>query len=152
MIALSPAMRRTAIGVTVGVALVATVLWKPMHVPLEVELLSLFPALAYGLTAVALVLITAVASFPSNLLSSIGRFFDDSIPRSSRQTTSAAALKQGKTEAVVIKPAPLRNSDATASAPSGPSTHANEPPKKRQRRNIAKASAPKPPAFSITPN
>jgi ABC-type branched-subunit amino acid transport system permease subunit len=57
MIALSPAMRRTAIGVTVGVALVTTVLWKPMHVPLEVELLSLFPALAYGLTAVALVLI-----------------------------------------------------------------------------------------------
>ncbi|HXI23113.1 MAG TPA: serine/threonine-protein kinase [Pyrinomonadaceae bacterium] len=107
---------------------------------------------AVAFVAVALVLITAVASFPSNLLSSIGRFFDDSFPRSSRQTTSAAALKQGKTEAVVIKPAPLRNSDATGSASLGNSTHANEPPKKRQRRNVAKASDPKPPAFSITPN
>jgi len=106
---------------------------------------------AVAFVAVALVLITAVASFPSNLLSSIGRFFDDSSPRSSRQTTSAAALKQGKTEAVVIKPAPLRNSDATTSAPSG-SIHANEPSKKRQRRNVAKTSGPKPPAFSITPN
>lgn len=108
------------------------------------------PAVAF--IAVALVLITAVASFPSNLLSSIGRFFDDGLPRSSRQTTSAAALKQGKTEAVVIKPAPLRSSEQTASSPSGNSTHANEPPKKRPRRNVAKASDPKPPAFSITPN
>ena len=107
------------------------------------------PAVAF--VAVALVLITAVASFPSGLLSSIGRFFDDSLPRSSRQTTSAAALKQGKTEAVVIKPAPLRNSDAPAAAPSG-NTHANEPAKKQKRRNVAKASDPKPPAFSIAPN
>ena len=108
------------------------------------------PAVAF--VAVALVLITAVASFPSNLLSSIGRFFDEGLPRSSRQTTSAAALKQGKTEAVVIKPAPIRNSDISASTPSGNSTHANEPQKKRQRRNVAKVSGPKPPAFSITPD
>lgn len=108
------------------------------------------PAVAF--VAVALVLITAVASFPSNLLSSIGRFFDDGLPRSSRQVTSAAALKQGKTEAVVIKPVPLRSSDATGSAPLGSSTHANEPAKKRQRRNVAKASGLKPPAFSITPD
>ncbi len=108
------------------------------------------PAVAF--VAVALVLITAVASFPSNLLSSIGRLFDDSFPRSSRQATSAAALRQGKTEAVVIKPAPLKNSDATSPAPSGSSTHANELPKKRPRRNVAKASGPKPPAFSITPD
>jgi serine/threonine protein kinase len=108
------------------------------------------PAVAF--VAVALVLIIAVASFPSNLLSSIGRFFDDGLPRSSRQTTSAAALKQGKTEAIVIKPGPLRNSGATASAPSGNSTHANEPQKKRQRRNVARASGLKPPPFSITPN
>ena len=108
------------------------------------------PAVAF--VAVALVLITAVASFPSNLLSSIGRFFDEGLPRSSRQTTSAAALKQGKTEAVVIKPAPLRNSDTSGSVPSGNSTHANDTPKKPKRRNVAKASEPKPPAFSITPN
>jgi serine/threonine protein kinase len=108
------------------------------------------PAVAF--VAVALVLITAAASFPSNLLTSIGRFFDDGLPRSTRQATSAAALKQGKTEAVVIKPAPLRNSDQTTSAPSGNGTHTNEPPKKRQRRNVAKASDPKPPAFSITPD
>jgi hypothetical protein len=108
------------------------------------------PAVAF--VAVALVLITAAASFPSNLLSSIGRFFDNELPRSSRQATSATALKQGKTEAVVVKPVGLRNSDATGSAPSGTSTHANEPPKKRQRRSVAKASGPKPPAFSITPD
>ena len=108
------------------------------------------PAIAF--VAVALVLITAVASFPSNLLTSIGRFFDDGLPRSTRQVTSGAALKQGKTEAVVVKPAPLKTSDATTSAPSGNSIHANEPPKKRQRRSVAKASGPKPPAFSITPD
>src|ERR1041384_1844105 len=38
------------------------------------------PAVAF--VAVALMLITAVASFPTGLLSSIGRFFGDSLPRS----------------------------------------------------------------------
>jgi serine/threonine protein kinase len=108
------------------------------------------PAVAF--VAVALVLITAVASFPSGLLSSIGRFFDASLPRSSRQTTSAATLKQGKTEAAAIKPVPLRNSNATESMAAGNNAHATEPPKKRPRRNVAKASGLKPPAFSITPN
>ena len=108
------------------------------------------PAVAF--VAIALVLITAVASFPNNLLSTIGRFFDGGLPRSTRQATSAAALKQGKTEAVVVKPAPLRNSDTTGSAPSGNNAHASEPQKKQKRRTVAKASEPKPPVFSITPN
>jgi serine/threonine protein kinase len=108
------------------------------------------PAVAF--VAVALVLITAVASFPSGLLSSIGRFFDTGLPRSSRQTTSAATLKPGKTEAVVIKPVPLRNSNAAEATAAGNNAHVTEPPKKRPRRNVAKASGPKPPAFSITPD
>jgi serine/threonine protein kinase len=110
------------------------------------------PGPAVAFVAVALVLITAVASFPSGLLRSIGRFFDDSIPRSTRQATSAVVPKQGKTEAIVIKPVALRTSDATGSTSSGNNPHANEPPKKRPRRNVAKTTEPKPPAFSITPD
>jgi serine/threonine protein kinase len=107
---------------------------------------------AVAFVSTALVLIIAVASFPNGLIGSIGRLFDDALPRSSHQTPTAAAPRQGKTESVVIKPAVTRTSDAGAPVPVPANNHANETLKKRSRRNVAKASGLKPPPFSITPN
>lgn len=101
--------------------------------------------------AAALVLIIGAASFPSSLLRSIGGFFDDSASSVSRQTTGTAALRSGKAEAAVVKPAQIKNADAPASIRADNNSHANETAKKRQRRNATKASEPKPPRYSIAP-
>ncbi len=101
--------------------------------------------------AAALVLIIAVASFPNNLLRSIGRFFDDPAPTSSKQTMGAATLKSGKTEAAMLKPSQIRNTEATTSNRIDNGGHANDPVKKRTRRNATKTVEPKPPRYSIAP-
>ena len=105
---------------------------------------------AVAIVAFALVLITAAASFPSSLMRSISRLFDDSPATPARQVTGAAAMRSGKAEAVVAKPSTMKSADSLNSIHSV-DTHTGEPVRKRSRRNTIKAIGVKPPPISITP-
>ena len=107
------------------------------------------PAVAF--VSIALVLITAVASFPNNLLRSISRFFDNPPVSSPRQAIGAAALKQGKAETVVVKPASVKNAEAVNSIPASNGSHQTDGSNRRVRRNLTKARGTKPPPIAITP-
>jgi serine/threonine protein kinase len=101
------------------------------------------PALV--LSAVAIILVLLVISYPSGLFSSLAGFLFSSQGGVSRDEAAATVIRQRRREPASPKPSPAEVDAA------GDVSHKSEPAKRRPRRNPQKSVELKPPPFSIAP-